>query len=123
VKKWIGTTIIALLVLATSATAQETKGPTKTVTPDDSKAVMSADESKTETKLVVSELTKAQVQNLALRIDNAQLRAQAAQAAYDQARQELAALVQSLQREGYDLDLQTLTYTPAPAPQKKEPPK
>ncbi len=33
-----------------------------------------------------------------------------AQLQFDKARGELAALVQSLQKDGYDLDLQTMTY-------------
>lgn len=66
----------------------------------------------------VSDLDKKQIENLSLRMENAQLRAQQAQAAFDQARRELAALVQALQRDGYDLDLATLTYTKKPEPKK-----
>ena len=68
----------------------------------------------------VSDLDKQKVQTLALRIENAQLKAQAAQRDFDQARSDLAALVQSLQREGFTLDLQTLTYTKKPEPKAPE---
>jgi len=64
----------------------------------------------------VSDMQKLKVQNLALRLDNAQLRAQVAQADYEKTRIELTTMIQSLQVEGYDLDLQTLTYTKKTSP-------
>lgn len=54
---------------------------------------------------------KQSIQILVQRIELAQLRAQAAQVEFEKARAETTQLVQSLQKEGYDLDLQTLTYT------------
>ena len=46
-----------------------------------------------------------------VRIENAQLRAQLAQSEFERAGAELSTLVQSLQKDGYDLDIRTLTYT------------
>lgn len=70
---------------------------------------------------------KQAVQILAQRIELAQLRAQAAQTEFEKARAEVAQLVQSLQKDGYDLDLQTMTYTkklaPVKTPEKKDDPK
>lgn len=61
---------------------------------------------------------KQALQIQAQRIEIAQLKAQAAQAEFDKARTEIATLVQSLQRDGFDLDLQTLTYTPKKSEKK-----
>lgn len=67
---------------------------------------------------------KQAVQILVQRIELAQLRAQAAQAEFERARAEVSALLTSLQKDGYDLDLQTLTYVKKPAPTApKGPPK
>jgi hypothetical protein len=62
----------------------------------------------------LTELHKLTLQNLGQRIELAQLRAQVAQVEFDKARTEIAALVQSLQVQGYDLDLQALTYIRKP---------
>jgi hypothetical protein len=62
-------------------------------------------------KPALTELHKLTLQNLAQRIELAQLRAQVAQVEFDKARTEIAALVQSLQVPGYELDLQAMTYT------------
>jgi hypothetical protein len=64
----------------------------------------------------LKELERLKLQNLAQRIELAQLRAQAAQREFDAAREELSKLVLSLKIDGYSLDLQTLTYV-------KDPPK
>ncbi len=66
----------------------------------------------------LSEIEKLKIDNLAKRLEIAQLKAQNAQADFDKARTEITALVQSLQKDGYDLDLQTFTYTPKKAEKK-----
>lgn len=58
------------------------------------------------------------IQILAQRIELAQLRAQAAQSDFDKARGELTGLLQSLHKDGFDLNLQTMEYTKKPEPQK-----
>lgn len=57
---------------------------------------------------------KTTIENIVLRIDNAQLRAQVAQGEFDRARAELTTTVQALQKDGYDLDLQSLRYVKKP---------
>jgi hypothetical protein len=57
---------------------------------------------------------------LAQRIELAQLRAQAAQAEFDKARGELSTLLQSLKKDGFDLDLQTMQYVKKPDPPKAD---
>lgn len=59
----------------------------------------------------LTEVQRLQLQTVSQRIELAQLRAQAAQVEYDKARNDLQALLKSLQKDGYTLDLQTLTYT------------
>lgn len=61
---------------------------------------------------------KQAIQILAQRIELAQLRAQAAQSDFDKARGELAGLLQSLHKDGFDLNLQTMEYTKKPEPPK-----
>lgn len=68
---------------------------------------------------VLTEVQKLQLQNLTQRLEIAQLRMQAAQADFQAARTEIETLVKSLQVEGYNLDLQSLTYTKKPPPEKK----
>jgi hypothetical protein len=58
---------------------------------------------------------KLQIQVIAQRIEIAQLRAQAAQAEFDRAREEFTKLIASLQKDGYTLDIQKMEYV------KKEP--
>lgn len=53
---------------------------------------------------------KQSIQILALRMENAQQSAKLAEAAFAAASTELGTLVRSLKRDGYELDLQTLTY-------------
>lgn len=60
----------------------------------------------------LTDVQKLQLQNLAQSIELAQLRAQVAQAEFDKARLAIGELVKTLQKDGYDLDLQTLTYVP-----------
>jgi hypothetical protein len=64
----------------------------------------------------LTEVQRLQIQNLAQRIELAQLRAQAAQREFDTAREQIQKLVSSLQVDGYTLNLETLSYTPTPAP-------
>lgn len=63
---------------------------------------------------VVTELQRLQVETLTQKIELAQLRAQAAQRDFDDARLKLTALLKTLEVEGYDLDVATLTYRPKP---------
>ncbi len=63
---------------------------------------------------VLTETQKLQIQNLAQQLEIAQLRAAAAQQQFTNAKDELTRLLTSLKVEGYDLDLQTFTYTKSP---------
>lgn len=67
----------------------------------------------------LSDLQKLQIQTLAQQMELAQLRAQLAQRDFDQAKSALVQLVTTLHRDGYELDLQTLTYRPAPVPPQR----
>jgi hypothetical protein len=67
----------------------------------------------------LTEVQRLQIQTLAQKLEIAQLKAQAAQRDFDSARDELSKLVVALKVEGYTLDLQTLSYTKDPPPQKK----
>lgn len=58
----------------------------------------------------LSEVQRLKLQNVAQRIQIAQLQAQAAQRAFEEAREELTALVGSLKVEGWTLDLGTMGY-------------
>jgi hypothetical protein len=71
---------------------------------------------------VLSEVNRLKVQNLAQRIELAQLHAQAAQREFDQARDELTKLVMGLKVEGYTLDLQSMTYVKDPPKTDAPPP-
>ena len=62
----------------------------------------------------LTDVQRLQVQNLTQAIEIAQLRAKAAQHAFDTAKASLLDLLRQLQRPGYTLDVQTLTYTPIP---------
>lgn len=85
---------VALLVLTAPVLAQDAQAPTLT------------------------EVQRLKVQTLAQRMEIAQLRAQQAQRDFDDARAQLATLLQSLQVEGYVLDLSTLTYRKQETTQK-----
>lgn len=61
---------------------------------------------------MLSEVQKLQVQNAVLRF-------QLAQAQLQDAQREAAALIQSLQVAGWTLDVNSLTYSPAPKPERK----
>lgn len=61
----------------------------------------------------ITEVQRLQLVTVALRLENAQLKAQAAQRDFDQALQERTALVASLQVQGFVFDPGTLTYRPA----------
>jgi hypothetical protein len=65
----------------------------------------------------LTDVQKLQIQNIAQRIEIAQLRAQQAQRDFDAANADAQKLIAALQVPGYTLDLQTLTYTKAPAGQ------
>lgn len=65
----------------------------------------------------VSELDQLRIRVQVQAIEIAQLRAQAAQRDFDQAREQLRVLVAGLERPGYTLDMQTLTYRPVEAGQ------
>lgn len=58
----------------------------------------------------LSEVDKLKVQNVLLRIELAQRAAQQAQTDFDRARTEATTLLQGLQKPGFELDLQALTY-------------
>ena len=61
---------------------------------------------------MLSEVDRLRLVNAAQALEIAEMRRQ-------QAAQALSALIQSLQREGYTLDLGTLTYVPVEAPAKE----
>jgi hypothetical protein len=65
-------------------------------------------------KPALTDVQKLSISNLAKDMQIAQLQAQAAQAAYAKALADLQQLVTALQVPGFDLDLQTMTYTPKP---------
>lgn len=67
----------------------------------------------------LTEVQRLQLQVQMQRIEIAQLRAQAAQRDFDEARNELQKLATSLQVAGYDLDLQRLVYVKQPSSVKK----
>lgn len=74
----------------------------------------------------LTEVQKLTLQTLLQRIEIAQLRAQAAQRDFEQARDEAQKLLSVLQVPGYTLDLQTGVYTVTPpkaGEKKPEPPK
>jgi len=64
---------------------------------------------------------KQSIQLLALQIENAQLRAHAAQTDFDRSRGDMSALLKSLQRDGFNLDLQSLAYVAKPAEAPSQP--
>lgn len=68
---------------------------------------------------ILTETQKLQLQNVSQRLEIAQLKAQAAQRDFDAARIDLQALLKTLEKEDYVLDLQTLTYTRKPTGEKK----
>jgi len=109
--KFAGRLIVILAALSSTYAVAQERSEGKTSGPSVAAAEKAAPTLTTEQKQAI------QIQ--AQRIEIAQLRAQAAQAEFDKARTEIAALVQSLQKEGFDLDLQTLSYTPKKAEPKK----
>lgn len=62
----------------------------------------------------LTELQRLQVLTLVQRLQIAELRAQAAQREWEATRAELLAVSQRLSVDGYELDLATQTYRPAP---------
>lgn len=65
---------------------------------------------------VLSDVDRLRLQNLALAMEVAKLRAEVAQRDYDQTREAARALLQQLERPGFTFDPSTLTYRPAPSP-------
>lgn len=93
--------------------------------PEAARPTIAATQAADATPTLTTEQKQA-IQILALRMENAQQAARIADAAFAAASTELSALVRTLRREGYELDLQTLTYAksaPAPTPKKDEPKK
>ena len=90
----------------------EDKAPSKDVTVTASPEMLKL------TLPQLSDVQKLTIRNLALTLDNAQLRAQQAQRDFDAAREAIGKLVQSLQVDGYTLDLQRLEYVKKVEPKK-----
>lgn len=67
----------------------------------------------------VSDVDRLKLQTFAQRREIAQLKAQLAQAEFDRATEAANALLHSLQKPGYALDVERLVYVPTPAPEKK----
>ena len=63
----------------------------------------------------LTELDKLRMTNALLVTELAKLRSEQARRDYEQAVEDARALVRSLQRDGFTLDLQTLTYRPVEA--------
>lgn len=63
---------------------------------------------------VLTETDRLRIIALSQAMEIAQLKAQAAQRDYDQARDRMRAFLKSVEQPGYLLDLSTLTYQPAP---------
>lgn len=66
----------------------------------------------------LTELDKLRMTNALLVTELAKLRSEQARREYEQAVDEARALVRTLQRDGFALDLQTLTYRPVEAERK-----
>lgn len=60
---------------------------------------------------LLSETERLKIQVNVQRLEIAQLKAQAAQAEFDKAREDFNRLVLTLQKDGYTLDLEKLVYT------------
>ena len=65
----------------------------------------------------LTELDKLRMTNALLVTELAKLRSEQARRDYEQAVEDARALVRTLQRDGFTLDLQTLTYRPVEAGQ------
>ena len=65
----------------------------------------------------LTELERLKVTNALLVTELAKLRSEQARRDYEQAVEDARALVRTLQRDGFTLDLQTLTYRPVEAGQ------
>lgn len=63
----------------------------------------------------LTELERLKVTNALLITELARLRSEQARREYEQAVEDARALVRTLQRDGFTLDLQTLTYRPVEA--------
>lgn len=113
---------LIVLALAASVFAQAPATVGGPGTPDNLVGTLPAGE---KAPPALTDVQKLTIQNLALSIEIAQLRSQQAQRDFDAAREQLGKLIQSLQVEGFTLDLSKLEYTkkqpaaPAEAPVKK----
>lgn len=99
--------IIALMVVTPTAVAQQGTVSTDTVAKVNPPAP------------TVSAEQRLTLQNISLRMQLAEARAALAQAEYNKAREDAAALLATMQVVGYTLDPSTLIYSPAKP--KKEP--
>lgn len=66
----------------------------------------------------LTEVERLRLMTHAQQLEIAQLRLQQAARDFEQARAAWTAQVEAVQRDGYTLDLETMTYQPAPAPQE-----
>jgi len=66
----------------------------------------------------LTELERLKVTNALLVTELAKLRSEQARRDYEQAVEDARAIVRTLQRDGFTLDLQTLTYRPVEAERK-----
>jgi hypothetical protein len=76
----------------------------------------------------LTEVERLRIQVALQRFQIAQLRLEGVQREWEEARQALLARLKEVEREGYELDLETLTYRPKPKPpesksEKRDPPK
>jgi len=121
--------LAACVVLALGAGASAQEKLTMIVNPPKPAAVEKAEpkpqvlakaspEAEKLTTPELSDVQKLTIQNLALSLDNAQLRAQQAQWNFDVAREAIGKLVHSLQVDGWTLDLQRLEYVKKVEPKK-----
>ena len=120
--RWI---VAAALAVGLAVTAEAQQKPTLSVGKDAVVTLTPAQQAAMEklTTPVLGDLQKLQIQVLVQKIEIAQLRAQAAQEAFERAREEITKLVQSLQVPGYDLSLERLEYVKKPELPKKEDPR
>jgi hypothetical protein len=71
----------------------------------------------------LGELERLRIQVALQRLQIAQLRLEAAQREWEEARQALLARLKEVERDGYELDLETLAYRPKPKPPAPQPEK
>lgn len=66
----------------------------------------------------LTDIQKLTVQNAVLLLEVARLRAENAIKEFETARTAMATVTKDLEVEGYELNLQTLSYSPRPSPQR-----